>query len=65
QSPIPQLAKETQQPTAINRPQGNANEVLLVALDKPLVDIPKTPVVVPNAPSKEATVPAAPSTSTR
>ncbi|XHX77491.1 MAG: anti-sigma factor family protein [Stenomitos frigidus ULC029] len=65
QSTIPQLANETQQPTAVNRPQGNANEVLLVALDKPLVDIPKTPVVMPNAPHKGAAIPATSDSSTR
>lgn len=64
QSPVPQLAKGSQQPATINVPQGNANETLLVALDKPLVDIPKTPVVVPNASIKDATIPAAPGTGT-
>lgn len=57
QSPVPQFAQKTQPPAAINVPQGNANEALLVALDKPLVDIPKTPVAVPNAPIKDATIP--------
>jgi anti-sigma factor RsiW len=55
--PSPQLAKGSQQP-AIEAPQTNANEVLLVALDKPLVDIPKTPVAVPNNGAfKNATTP--------
>lgn len=59
QSPVPQLAKGPQQPAAINAsPSTNTNETLLVALDKPLVDIPKTPVVV-SAPIKDATIPAA------
>lgn len=57
QPSAPQLAKGSQQP-AIEAPQTNANEVLLVALDKPLVDIPKTPVAVPNNGAfKNATTP--------
>ncbi|PSB28510.1 Fis family transcriptional regulator [Stenomitos frigidus ULC18] len=57
QTSMPQIAKGSQQP-AIESPQTNVNEVLLVALDKPLVEIPKTPVVVPNSTFKNATTPA-------
>lgn len=57
QPSVPQLAKGSQQPS-IEAPQTNAHEVLLVALDKPLVDIPKTPVAVPNQGAfKNATTP--------
>jgi anti-sigma factor RsiW len=61
QTPVPQLAKEP----AINAPQTNVNEALLVALDKPLVEIPKTPVVVPNGAFKNSTTPSLPETTTR
>ena len=64
QTPVPQLAKGPQQP-AIEAPQTNTNEALLVALDKPLVEIPKTPVVVPNGAFKNATTPSAPETTAR
>jgi hypothetical protein len=64
QTPMPQLAKGSQQP-AIESPQAISNETLLVALDKPLVEIPKTPVVVPNGAFKDATKPSAPGTVTR
>lgn len=57
QTPAPQIAKGSQQP-GIESPQTNGNEALLVALDKPLVAIPKTPVVVPNGAFKNATTPA-------
>ena len=57
QTPVPQIAKGSQQP-GIESPQTNGNEALLVALDKPLVAIPKTPVVVPNGAFKNATTPA-------
>lgn len=58
QSSVPQLAKGSQQQQpAIEAPQTNANEVLLVALDKPLVDIPKAPVAIPNGALKNATTP--------
>lgn len=53
----PQLAKGSQQP-AIEAPQTKGNEVLLVALDKPLVDIPKAPVAIPNGTFKNTTTPA-------
>ena len=56
QTPVPQIAKGSQQP-GIESPQTNANEALLVALDKPLVEIPKTPVVLPNGAFKNATTP--------
>lgn len=64
QAPMPQIAKGSQQPT-IESPQIKGNEALLVALDKPLVEIPKTPVVVPNGAFKDATKPSAPGTATR
>jgi len=63
QAPAPQIA-ESKQP-AVEAPQAAVNEVLLVALDKPLVDIPKTPVAVPNGAFKNATTPAAPRTTVR
>ncbi|XGV99214.1 MAG: anti-sigma factor [Leptolyngbya sp. BL-A-14] len=62
QAPTPQIAKNSQQPV-IETPQANTNEVLLVALDKPLVDIPKAPVAVPNGAFKDATAPGAVKTS--
>jgi anti-sigma factor RsiW len=64
QAPVPQIAKGSQQP-AIETPQTNVNEVLLVALDKPLVDIPKAPVAVPNGTFRNATTPAAPRATVR
>ncbi len=64
QASAPQIAKESKQP-AIEAPQAAVNEVLLVALDKPLVDIPKAPVAVPNGAFKNATTPAAPRTTVR
>ena len=64
QTPVPQLAKGSQQP-AIETPQTNVNEPLLVALDKPLVEIPKTPVVVPNGAFKNTAPSTTPEKSTR
>lgn len=43
-NPMPQLAQSTQQEAPA---QPDASEPLLVALDKPLVAIPKTPVAAP------------------
>ncbi len=63
QSPLPEMAKNPQQ-TSIDAPQIGSTETLLVALDKPLVDIPKTPVVVPNRPLRDAGIPSAPDTLT-
>ncbi len=53
-SPVPQIAEGSKQPTMESPQLNNANETLLVALDKPLVAIPKTPVVVPNPSLKDA-----------
>lgn len=64
QAPVPQIAKESKQP-AIEAPQAAVNEVLLVALDKPLVDIPKAPVAIPNGAFKNATTPAMSRTTAR
>ncbi len=52
QSPIPQLANESTKEVPVK--PGNGSEPLLIALDKPLVDIPKSPVA-PDGASKGLT----------
>jgi hypothetical protein len=48
-SPVPQIAQSPQQPVQLPSQPETTAEPLLIALDKPLVAIPKAPVANPNS----------------
>lgn len=58
---MPQMAQspnqEVQSPDSTTASTGSSSEALLIALDKPLVPIPKTPVAASDAPGKNAEAP--------
>lgn len=55
-SPIPQMAESPQEQTQPAESETENSEPLLIALDKPLVAIPKAPVAAPITPERNAEI---------